>query len=59
MVYGVTNGQQAYIVHHYKNTKQKLPKSSGSVTFDQMCRFNHFMPIKCEREKERKKGREE
>ena len=42
-----------------KVTKEKLLESSGSITFDQMCKFNHFMPKKCEREKERKKGRKE
>jgi len=60
MVYGVTNGQQAKIMHHYKNTKEKLLEISGSVTFDEMCRFNHFMPKNARgRKREGKEGRKD
>jgi hypothetical protein len=40
----VIEAQQARIIHHYKNTKDKLLKTNVAIWFNKMCRLNHLMP---------------
>jgi hypothetical protein len=35
----VINTQQARIIHHYKNSKEKLLKTNAEIWFNKMCRF--------------------
>ena len=40
----VINAQQAKIIHHHKNTKQKLLKTNAVIWFNKMCRLKHLNP---------------
>jgi hypothetical protein len=41
------NAHQARIIHHYKNTKEKLLKTNALVWFNKMCRLHHLTPKTC------------
>jgi hypothetical protein len=38
----VINAQQARIIHHYKNTKEKLLKTNAAIWCNKMCKFKHL-----------------
>jgi hypothetical protein len=38
----VTNVQQTRMIHHYENTKQKLPETNLAIWFNKMFTFQHF-----------------
>ena len=40
----VINAQQARIIHHHKNTKQKLLKTKAAMWFNSMRRLKHLTP---------------
>ena len=40
----VINAQQARIIHHYKNTKEKLLKANAAVCLNKVCRLQHLIP---------------
>jgi hypothetical protein len=37
----VINAQPAGIIHHYKNSREKLLKAIAAIWFNKMCRLNH------------------
>ena len=40
----VINAQPARIIHHYKDTKEKLLKTNAAVWFKKMFRFKQLTP---------------
>jgi hypothetical protein len=42
----VTNAQQVRIIHHYKNTKEKLLKTNTAIWLNKVCRYKYLAP-KC------------
>ena len=39
----VIKAQQARIIHHYKNTKEKLLKTNAAIRCNRMCRLKNLM----------------